>query len=119
MLEPTLFSEPGTSLGSIKHSVMDWRNGARDTGQTRDDDRDKKGAAEMIRRAPFLKLAGPGAESALGQAQMLSGRSQRGDSAWYKTLDHLLSLLVETLIYPGESRLLRVRLVVETGLGAC
>jgi len=26
----------------------------------------------------------------------LSGRSQRGDSAWYKTLDHLLSLLMET-----------------------
>ena len=25
-----------------------------------------------------------------------SGRSQRGDSAWNKTLDHLLSLLVET-----------------------
>jgi len=27
-----------------------------------------------------------------------SGRSQRGDSAWYKTLDHLLSLLMEASI---------------------
>ena len=33
------------------------------------------------------------------QAQRsLSGRSQRGDSAWCKTLDHLLSLLMETSI---------------------
>jgi hypothetical protein len=28
----------------------------------------------------------------------LSGRSQRGDSAWCKTLDHLLSLLMENRI---------------------
>ena len=30
--------------------------------------------------------------------QELSGRSQRGDSAWCKTLDHLLSLLMETSV---------------------
>jgi hypothetical protein len=47
-----------------------------------------------------LKLAGPGAESALFAKPLgrLSGRSQRGDSAWCKTLNHLLSLLVETLV---------------------
>lgn len=33
-----------------------------------------------------------------GHKRQPSGRSQRGDSAWYKTLDHLLSLLMETAI---------------------
>src|SRR5213080_255246 len=35
--------------------------------------------------------------------QELSGRSQRGDSAWCKTLDHLLSLLMETLSIGRDS----------------
>jgi len=34
---------------------------------------------------------------------MLSGRSQRGDSAWNKTLDHLLSLINGTLNIATES----------------
>jgi hypothetical protein len=56
------------------------------------------------RRAPILALAGPGAESALCEAlNRLSGRSQRGDSAWKKTLDHLLSLVYGDLNIDGES----------------
>src|SRR5260370_32411369 len=52
----------------------------------------------------LLKLAGPGLRAPRCQAlRKLSGRSQRGDSAWCKTLDHLLSLLVETSIR-SESR---------------
>jgi len=55
----------------------------------------KTGRGGMPRRAPFLKLAGPGAGNALKAKPIkLSGRSQRGDSAWNKTLDHLLSLLM-------------------------
>ena len=41
-------------------------------------------------RAPCCRASGLTLE--------LSGRSQRGDSAWNKTLDHLLSLLMETAI---------------------
>ena len=60
----------------------------------------QKGAAGLLPSRPnFFVLAGPGAESALlPSPKMPSGRSQRGDSAWCKTLDHLLSLLMETSV---------------------
>ena len=49
-------------------------------------------------RAPWLR-----------SLKQLSGRSQRGDSAWCKTLDHLLSLLMEAAIYAANRALLRGR----------
>ena len=57
----------------------------------------KKSATGWLPSRPnFCKLAGPGAESApVPGLNKPSGRSQRGDSAWCKTLDHLLSLLME------------------------
>jgi hypothetical protein len=75
-----------------------------------------KARRDCSRRAVVFSLAGPGAGSALkGQIsrlrglKRLSGRSQRGDSAWNKTLDHLLSLLMETSIYAANSDLLSSR----------
>jgi hypothetical protein len=54
---------------------------------------------EIALAAPFLETRWSRAESApMPNAKTFSGRSQRGDSAWYKTLDHLLSLLVEGLV---------------------
>ena len=47
---------------------------------------------------PSPKLAEPGGKTALSEALRLSGRPQRGDSAWNETLDHLLSLLTESPI---------------------
>jgi hypothetical protein len=59
----------------------------------------KKRDGDCPRRVPTFVLAGPGAESALLPSRnRLSGRSQRGDSAWCKTLDHLLSLLMEMVV---------------------
>src|SRR4029077_19794301 len=70
-------------------------------GRSRQEIRSRQRAPrDFSRRArTSFKLAGPGAEKRL-QAKLpkLSGRSQRGDSAWYKTLDHLLSLLMGGLL---------------------
>jgi hypothetical protein len=74
--------------GSERHS------GARVSAQRNDSAQKRRGGIAPV--APrFFALAGPGLRAPRCQALGLSGRSQRGDSAWYKTLDHLLSLLME------------------------
>src|SRR5580698_6112949 len=79
----------GLLLGRRSHGsdVMRGWKSRRETKKTR---RNDPVASQL------LQLAGPGAESALLPGlNRLSGRSQRGDSAWCKTLDHLLSLLMK------------------------
>src|SRR5262245_46140217 len=53
-----------------------------------------KNAAGLLPPRSTLELAGPGLEAPRCQVKKSpSGRSQRGDSARNKTLDHLLSLI--------------------------
>ena len=70
----------------------------------------KKGAAGCP-VAPNSCLAGPGLRAPRCQAlsRKLSGRSQRGDSAWDKTLDHLLSLVSGDLSISGDSATVKAR----------
>src|SRR3984893_13786959 len=97
--------EPGIPRLSARDS------GSAPSGASRNDVLpNTKTRRDYSRRVPTFVLAGPGAESArLQSLKKLSGRSQRGDSAWCKTLDHLLSLLVEISIYAVNRALLRGR----------
>jgi hypothetical protein len=59
----------------------------------------KKTRRDGSRRVPTFVTRWSRAESApMPGSNQPSGRSQRGDSAWCKTLDHLLSLLMEVLV---------------------
>ena len=58
----------------------------------------KKDAAGLLPPRPILISLVQALRRPLPSLKELSGRSQRGDSAWNKTLDHLLSLLMETPI---------------------
>src|ERR1700682_4586770 len=60
---------------------------------------EKKTRRDCSRRVPtFVNSLVQALRAPRCEAQELSGRSQRGDSAWCKTLDHLLSLLMETSV---------------------
>ena len=82
--------QKSTKYRSLTHGLR-RANGA--PGMT---DSHKKDATGWLPSRPNLCTRWSGAESALLRSlKELSGRPQRGDSAWCKTLDHLLSLLME------------------------
>jgi hypothetical protein len=90
----------GDRIGrSRDHDRADARSSSPSSTQTTLSVARKKTRRDDPVASQLLKLAGPGAESALLPGpNRPSGRSQRGDSAWCKTLDHLLSLLMETSV---------------------